>query len=307
MAIIKVNKTKNYTTISNFHLREKDMSLKAKGLLSLMLSLPEDWDYSVGGLAKLSKDGKDSVTNTLIELERFGYVKRTQCLNDKKQFDGYDYDIYEEPQFEEENPLTGNPLTENPLTGNPLTENPLTGNPLTENPLTGNPLTGNPPQLNTNINKLLINNKEEKYKKEEKTEIPYVEIIDYLNWKTKSHYKYNTNKTRDCIKARWNEGFMLEDFKKVIDNKSKEWLGDPKYENYLRPETLFGNKFEGYLNSKSTKRYLGNKQVKDTPNWYEDYQREVSNLIENNKAKNGEEKDLKELEDFFGVNKEAEK
>ena len=292
MAIIKVNKTKNYTTISNFHLREKDMSLKAKGLLSLMLSLPEDWDYSVGGLAKLSKDGKDSVTNTLIELERFGYVKRTQCLNDKKQFDGYDYDIYEEPQFEEENPLTGNPLTENPLTGNPLT---------------GNPLTGNPPQLNTNINKLLINNKEEKYKKEEKTEIPYVEIIDYLNWKTKSHYKYNTNKTRDCIKARWNEGFMLEDFKKVIDNKSKEWLGDPKYENYLRPETLFGNKFEGYLNSKSTKRYLGNKQVKDTPNWYEDYQREVSNLIENNKAKNGEEKDLKELEDFFGVNKEAEK
>ena len=277
MAIIKVNKTKNYTTISNFHLREKDMSLKAKGLLSLMLSLPEDWDYSVGGLAKLSKDGKDSVTNTLMELERFGYVKRTQCLNDKKQFDGYDYDIYEEPQFEEENPLTGNPLT------------------------------GNPPQLNTNINKLLINNKEEKYKKEEKTEIPYVEIIDYLNLKTKSHYKYNTNKTRDCIKARWNEGFMLEDFKKVIDNKSKEWLGDPKYENYLRPETLFGNKFEGYLNSKSTKRYLGNKQVKDTPNWYEDYQREVSNLIENNKAKNGEEKNLKELEDFFGVNKEAEK
>ena len=287
MAIIKVNKTKNYTTISNFHLREKDMSLKAKGLLSLMLSLPEDWDYSVGGLAKLSKDGKDSVTNTLMELERFGYVKRTQCLNDKKQFDGYDYDIYEEPQFEEENPLTGNPLTGNPLTGNPLT--------------------GNPPQLNTNINKLLINNKEEKYKKEEKTEIPYVEIIDYLNLKTKSHYKYNTNKTRDCIKARWNEGFMLEDFKKVIDNKSKEWLGDPKYENYLRPETLFGNKFEGYLNSKSTKRYLGNKQVKDTPNWYEDYQREVSNLIENNKAKNGEEKNLKELEDFFGVNKEAEK
>ena len=277
MAIIKVNKTKNYTTISNFHLREKDMSLKAKGLLSLMLSLPEDWDYSVGGLAKLSKDGKDSVTNTLMELERFGYVKRTQCLNDKNQFDGYDYDIYEEPQFEEENPLTGNPLT------------------------------GNPPQLNTNINKLLINNKEEKYKKEEKTEIPYVEIIDYLNLKTKSHYKYNTNKTRDCIIARWREGFRLEDFKKVIDNKSKEWLGDPKYENYLRPETLFGNKFEGYLNSKSTKRYLGNKQVKDTPNWYEDYQREVSNLIENNKAKNGEEKDLKELEDFFGVNKEAEK
>ena len=276
MAIIKVNKTKNYTTISNFHLKEKEMSLKAKGLLSLMLSLPEDWDYSVGGLAKLSKDGKDSVTNTLIELERFGYVKRTQCLNDKNQFDGYDYDIYEKPQFEEETPLTGNPLT------------------------------GNPQQLNTNklnTNKL----KEEKYKKEEKCEIPYVEIIDYLNLKTKSHYKYSTNKTIACIKARWNEGFTLEDFKKVIDNKSKEWLGDPKYENYLRPETLFGNKFEGYLNSKSTKRYLGNKQVKDTPNWYEDYQREVSNLIENNKAKNGEEKDLKELEKFFGVNKEAEK
>jgi uncharacterized phage protein (TIGR02220 family) len=82
--------------------------------------------------------------------------------------------------------------------------------------------------------------------------IPYQEIINYLNLKAKTNYKYTTKKTKDCIKARINEGFTLEDFKLVIDNKANEWLGT-NMEQYLRPETLFGNKFEGYLNQKTTK------------------------------------------------------
>ena len=69
MAVIRVNKTSNYTIMSNYHFCEKGMSLKAKGLLSLMLSLPDGWDYSVNGLATLSKDGKDSVTNALQNLK----------------------------------------------------------------------------------------------------------------------------------------------------------------------------------------------------------------------------------------------
>ena len=112
MAIIRVNKTKNYTVMSNYHLHEKDMSLKAKGLLSLMLSLPDDWDYSIDGLIKLSKDGKDSVTAAILELEKFGYLVRTQAKDKSGRFSGYDYDVYE-------NPMTGEPLTENPLTENP--------------------------------------------------------------------------------------------------------------------------------------------------------------------------------------------
>lgn len=112
MAIIRVNKTKNYTVMSNYHLHEKDMSLKSKGLLSLMLSLPDDWDYSIDGLIKLSKDGKDSVTAAILELEKFGYLVRTQAKDKSGRFSGYDYDVYE-------NPMTGEPLTENPLTENP--------------------------------------------------------------------------------------------------------------------------------------------------------------------------------------------
>ena len=117
MAVIRVNKTADYSVISNFHFREKEMSLKAKGLLSLMLSLPNDWNYSIAGLVTLSKDGKDSVMNALNELEEFGYLKRTRYVDEKGRFAGYDYDIYEKPQTEKQ-------ATENPYAEKPNTENP---------------------------------------------------------------------------------------------------------------------------------------------------------------------------------------
>lgn len=80
--------------------------------------------------------------------------------------------------------------------------------------------------------------------------IPFREIVDYLNEKANSSYKPTTRKTKDLIKVRFKEGFTLDDFKKVIDNKTAEWLNDPNMSKYLRPETLFGNKFESYLNQK---------------------------------------------------------
>ena len=139
MAVFRVNRNKNYTHMANYHFREKGMSLKAKGLLSLMLSLPEEWDYSVRGLAALSKDGRDSVMNTLTELEEFGYLRRTKALNAKGRFAGYDYDIFEKPQPRK--PNTENPYPEKPCPGNPDTENP--------------------PQLNTNqSNTKELSNKE---------------------------------------------------------------------------------------------------------------------------------------------------
>jgi uncharacterized phage protein (TIGR02220 family) len=81
----------------------------------------------------------------------------------------------------------------------------------------------------------------------QKDVIPYQEIVDYLNLKAGTSYRHSTSSTQKLIRARWNEGFRLDDFKQVIDNMTAKWKGDPKMEQYLRPQTLFGTKFESYL------------------------------------------------------------
>ena len=93
---------------------------------------------------------------------------------------------------------------------------------------------------------------------DEQDDVPYKEIVDYLNLKTSKSYKYSTSKTKSLIKARWNEGFRVDDFKKVVDNKCFEWIGNPDMAKYLRPETLFGTKFEGYLNENNVKQGVTN-------------------------------------------------
>lgn len=128
MSIVRVHKTSNFTVMSNHHFKEKKMSLKAKGLLSLMLSLPDTWNYSVSGLVKLSKDGKDGVMSALAELETFGYLTRERLVNEKGQFAGVEYNIFEEPQPK-------NPIAENPTSGKENAENQDAEK---------------PPQLNTN-------------------------------------------------------------------------------------------------------------------------------------------------------------
>lgn len=117
MPVLRIHKTRNYTVMSNYHLREKDMSFKAKGLMSVMLSLPEDWDYSVAGLTTLASDGKDSVISALKELERFGYLVRSQIVDEKGRFVQVAYNIYEEPQ-------QVSPYAENPNAGFPNAEKP---------------------------------------------------------------------------------------------------------------------------------------------------------------------------------------
>lgn len=103
---------------------------------------------------------------------------------------------------------------------------------------------------NTSINTTINNTSNKKIlsSSDEQDDVPYKEIVDYLNLKTSKSYKHSTSKTKSLIKARWNEGFRVDDFKKVIDNKCFEWIGNPGMAKYLRPETLFGTKFEGYLN-----------------------------------------------------------
>lgn len=98
----------------------------------------------------------------------------------------------------------------------------------------------------SNINNNVV--KDDNAPKEEKNKIPYKEIVEYLNLRTGKKFKHSTSNTRTNIKTRWNEGFNLEDFKKVIDVKTSQWINNPSMKQYLRPVTLFSNKFESYLN-----------------------------------------------------------
>lgn len=112
MAIVRVEKNKNYTCMSNYHLRDTRLSNKAVGLMSKMLSLPDNWDYSIQGLTAICKDGKDSIISQLKELEATGYLIRQKSKNDKGQFKKIEYTLYEKPVTE--NPNMGNPNSENP-------------------------------------------------------------------------------------------------------------------------------------------------------------------------------------------------
>lgn len=151
MGVFRVDKTKNYTVMSNYHFRDKRLSFKAKGLLSFMLSLPDDWDYSVQGLITTAKDGRDSVTSGLKELEHYGYLKR-EAIREKGIIKDWNYIIYEQPE-QLSCKTTGNTQLE------PDTENPKVDNkPDTENPDTEKPLTENPKQINTKDNKYINNN-----------------------------------------------------------------------------------------------------------------------------------------------------
>lgn len=102
MSVIRVKKTKNYTVMSNYHFKEKDMSLKAKGLLSLMLSLPDNWDYSIAGLVAICKENETAIKSALKELQQFGYVKIDKIMPDKTESGRieYVYNIYEKPKQE---------------------------------------------------------------------------------------------------------------------------------------------------------------------------------------------------------------
>lgn len=125
MPVFRIEKTNNYTIMSNIHMKDKSLSLKAKGLLTQMLSLPEDWDYTLKGLAYLNKDGLDAIREAVRELEKAGYVVRSRVRNEKGQLAGTEYVIYEKPQ---------KPVSAPPVLAEPMQENPTQDKPVQENP-----------------------------------------------------------------------------------------------------------------------------------------------------------------------------
>ena len=141
MAVFRVEKTKDFTIMSNHHLRNAELSLKAKGLLSLMLSLPEDWVYTTKGLAHICKDGVDSITTALKELERHGYLTRQRLRYENGQLGDIEYTIHEKPVAPEKQGVS------------PKRENPGQVNPGQAKPEQAEPGQENPAQLNTNPQK----------------------------------------------------------------------------------------------------------------------------------------------------------
>jgi len=130
MAVFRVEKTKNYTVMSNFHLKDKTLTLKAKGLLSIILSLPEEWNYTTRGLAAICREGVDCIGAALRELETAGYIERNRLRDELGKITDTEYVIYEFPQDKpEKDPNTGKPHTDSPCTGNPYMDKPDTGNP----------------------------------------------------------------------------------------------------------------------------------------------------------------------------------
>ena len=125
MAVFRIEKTRDYTVMSNHHLRDTGLSLKSKGLLSMMLSLPEDWNYTTRGLAKICKEGTDSIGSALKELERAGYIVRNRLRDRKGKIVDVEYVIYETPHSPEpDGPCEDEPDTEHPDTENPDMDTP---------------------------------------------------------------------------------------------------------------------------------------------------------------------------------------
>ena len=158
MAVFRIEKTRDYTVMSNHHLRNTDLSLKGKGLLSLMLSLPEEWDYTTKGLARICKDGVDSICAGVRELEDHGYVVRERVRNANGQLGAIEYTILEQPRPPEpkrENPVQANPVLGSPVLGKPEQEKPaqlnidISSNQISKKELSSteisNPIQSNPP------------------------------------------------------------------------------------------------------------------------------------------------------------------
>lgn len=228
MSVIRVHKTANFTVMSNYHFKEKKMSLKSKGLLSLMLSLPDDWDYSVSGLVTLSSDGKDSINSALKELEKFGYLTRKRLTNSKGQFAGIEYNIYEQPQ---ENPIAEKPIQDKPIQDNPISEKPTQLNTYNINYLK-NELYN---ELNTNEAEL-AGLYEDYIEMRENIKSPLTEkglmkLIERCRWLSKNNVKIQKLLLDTAIINNWKNVYLPRE--QELDKVSKEIADDLRELFYL--------------------------------------------------------------------------
>lgn len=249
MAVFRVNKTKNYTIMSNTHLKDMRLTLKAKGLLSMMLGFPEDWNYSIAGLVAICKENETAIKSALEELKKTGYLVVTKMMPNETNSGRieYIYDIFEQPRELQEEGMQGveNLSVENP---SQLNTKELNTKELNKKNNIKNKQKSDLAKTSTGNGLELIREKITS-KKGAAADQAVETVISHLN--TLAHTRYRPTKadTIKLITARLKEGYSVDDLKLVVSYKCDEWMGTDM-QKYLRPETLFRpSKFEGYLNA----------------------------------------------------------
>lgn len=238
----------NYTNTSNQLVRDASLTWKARGIFNYLWSQANEWQFYVSEVAQHSKDGENALQTGLQELEEHGYLKRINRHSKKGKFDGLDWILDDMGSLnrQAENTVNGEMQEKTPKKAEKPSDVKTAGR---EKRQTENR------RLRNNNNKYYqykeITNKRKNGSVKAEPKAIHKEVIDYLNDKIGARYKASSDVSKRLIDARVKEGYKLDDFKQVIDNKVATWAQDQKMSKYLRPQTLFGTKFESYLNERT--------------------------------------------------------
>ena len=249
----------NYTNTDNTLVRDDSLHWGPRGLFNYMWSQADGWQFYVKELVKHSPGGETELRNYLNELEEHGYLKRTPRHDDKGKFGGMNWILSDTGGL---NRRAGNPDDgETSQNHEKVSGTPSCG----ETVERSNRRTVNRTLSNINIknyqNKEITNKRKEK--SSAKAEPAISEIIDYLNKKAGTHYSPKTKAYQELINTKLAEGYTINDFKKVINNQAFSWQNTPAWK-YMRPSTLFKDKFDEYLHANDLNRYSGKRVEKGT-------------------------------------------
>lgn len=238
----------NYTNTNNQLVRDDDLTWKARGIFNYLWSQANEWQFYVKEIASHSKDGEKALQSGLQELEEHGYLKRVNRHSKNGSFDGLDWILDDTGRLnrQAQNSVNGK-MSTNPPKNRQNTPDVKSAQ-REKRPAQNLPLRNN---NNKNYQYKEISNTRNNSSADAEPKSIHKDVIDYLNGKIGARYKASSAINKRLIDARVKEGYTLDDFKRVIDNKVASWAQDQKMSKYLRPQTLFGTKFESYLNERA--------------------------------------------------------
>lgn len=238
----------NYTNTNNQLVRDDDLTWKARGIFNYLWSQANEWQFYMKEIASHSKDGEKALQSGLQELEEHGYLKRVNRHSKNGSFDGLDWILDDTGRLnrQAQNSVNGK-MSTNPPKNRQNTPDVKSAQ-REKRPAQNLRLSNN---NNKNYQYKEISNKRNNGSAKTEPSTIHKDVIDYLNDKIGARYKASSAINKRLIDARVKEGYTLDDFKRVIDNKVFSWSQDQKMSKYLRPQTLFGTKFESYLNERA--------------------------------------------------------